>query len=145
MSLAASVKSDIKLEAVNVYWGTEKFQNVTFVDDSSGSLTDEYFDINTIGSDLETETKYYVLFSGTTPAVDPAPTGKTKIEVTYADDDTAATIAGLFVTALAAVDVTATQDGAEVLFEGSRRENEDVYSAPHHVAEVSIAVTEAYD
>ena len=33
MSLAASAKTDIKLEAVNVYWGTEKCEKITFVDD----------------------------------------------------------------------------------------------------------------
>lgn len=117
MSLSGSAKTDIKLEAVNVYWGTEKCEKVTFVDDVAGSLTDEYFDINVIGSDLESETKYYVLFSGDTPAVDPAPAGKTKIDVTYADGDSASDIAALFVTALSAIDVEAVQTGGYVVYE----------------------------
>lgn len=117
MSLQGSAKTDIKLEAVNVFWGTEKCESVTFVDDVAGNLTDEYFDLNTIGSDLETETQYYVLFSGTTPAVDPAPAGKTKIEVTYVDGDSAADIGALFVSALAAVDVNVSQSGDVVTYE----------------------------
>lgn len=117
MSLSASAKTDIKLEAVNVFWGTEKCEKITFVDDVAGSLTDEYFDINVIGSDLETETQYYVLFSGTTPAVDPAPAGKTKIDVTYVDGDSASDIAALFVTALSGIDVNASQSVNDVTYE----------------------------
>ena len=132
MSLVASAKTDIKLEAVNVYWGTEKCEKVTFVDDSSGSLSGEYFDINVIGDDLETETKYYVLMDNGS-AVDPAPVGKTKIPVVYSDDDDAATLAGLFVTALSGLDISASQDGADVMYENKyigATSEEDYSNAP---------------
>ena len=115
MSLSASAKTDIKLEAVNVVWGREECRQVTFVDDSSGSLSAQYWDINTLDSSYA-ETQYYVWLDNGS-SVDPAPAGKTGIQVTYSNDDTAATIAGLFVTALAALDLNVSQSGAEVIYE----------------------------
>jgi hypothetical protein len=116
MSLTGTSTNDIKLEAVSVKWGREECRKVTFVADSAGSLTGGYFDLNVLDED-QVETKYYVLFSGTTPATDPAIAGKTKIEVTYADNDTAAVIGGLYVAALSAVNINASQSGAEVIVE----------------------------
>ena len=57
MSLSGSSKNDIKLEAVSVKWGREECRKVTFVDDVAGSLTDEYFDLNTLDED-QVETNY---------------------------------------------------------------------------------------
>lgn len=108
MALCGSSVSSQRFEAVSVKWGREHCRSVEFVADVAGSLTDEYFDVNVLDED-QVETAYYVLLSGTTPAVDPAPVGKTKIDVTYTDGDDAATIAGLFVTALAAINVTVEQ------------------------------------
>lgn len=119
MSLNASAKTDIKLEAVNVVWGREECRKVTFVDDVAGSLTDEYFDLNVLASDYTTETEYYVLLGGTTPPVDPAPAGKTKIDVTYVDGDSAADIVAIYVLALAAIGVNVSQSGAEVIVENA--------------------------
>lgn len=116
MSLAGSGNTKIKLEAVSVKWGREECRKVVFVDDITGSLTDEYFDMNLVDED-GVESQYYVLMSGTTPATDPAPAGKTKVEVSYSDDDDAATIAGLFVTALSALEINVSQSGAEVIYE----------------------------
>jgi hypothetical protein len=116
MSLSGTSTSDIKLEAVTAKWGKEECRKVTFVDDVAGSLTDEYFDLNVLDED-QVETEYYVLLGGTTPPVDPAPAGKTKIDVTYVDGDVASVIAGLYVTALAAINVNVSQSGAEVLVE----------------------------
>lgn len=134
MSLAASVKTDIKLEAVNVFWGTEQCTTVTFVDDVAGSLTDEYFDINVIGSDLETETQYYVNLEGSGLFSDPNQTsGKTKISLSYTDGDDAATLAGLLATALAAIDVNATATGDSVTIENKyigKTTTEDYSGAP---------------
>lgn len=95
-------EQEIFYEASKVYWGKEECREITFVDDVAGSLTDEYFDLNALDQ-AGVETSYYVLFSGDTPATDPAPAGKTKIEVTYADDDSAAVIAGLAQVAIDAV------------------------------------------
>jgi len=91
------------LEAVNVYFGTERCRDILFVDDVAGSLSGEYFDLNAIGSDLETETAYYVLLDNGS-AVDPMPAGKTLISVSYTDNDTAATIANALELALAPLD-----------------------------------------
>ena len=132
MALSASAKTDIKLEAVNVYWGTEKCESVTFIDDVTGSLSGEYWDINTIGSDLETETQYYVLMDNGA-AVDPAPAGKTKITVTYTDDDDAATLAGLFAAALGAYDLSVSVSGDTVVYENKyigKTSTEDYSNAP---------------
>lgn len=117
MALSGSARTDIKLEAVNVYWGTERCKTVTLVDDVAGSLNAEYWDLNTIGSDLETETQYYVWLDNGS-SVDPSISGKTGIQVTYTDNDTAATIAGLVQAAIdATADVTATVSGAVVTYE----------------------------
>jgi len=116
MALTSTQTSDIQLAAATVKWGREECRKVTFVDDTAGDLTDEYFDMNLLDED-QVETSYYVLLSGTTPAVDPAPAGKTKIEVSYTDGDTASVIAGLFVTALSALNVNVSQTGAEVVVE----------------------------
>ena len=117
MSLSASAKTDIKLEAVNVFWGKEECRSVTLVDDVAGSLTDEYFDLNAKESDMATEKKFYVLMSGTTPAVDPAPAGKTKIEVTYVDGDSANDIALLMQTALEAHEFECSVSGGVITIE----------------------------
>lgn len=117
MALSGSAKTDIKLEAVNVYWGTERCESVQFPDDITGSLSTEYWDLNVIGSDLETETQYYVWLNNGS-SVDPALSGKTGIQVTYADDDTGATIAALAQAAIdATTGVTATASGATVTYE----------------------------
>ena len=142
MSLTGSAKTDIKLEAVNVFFGTERCRNVLLVDDVTGSLTDEYFDLNAVGSDLVSETQYYVLLSGTTPAVDPAPAGKTKIEVTYADDDSANAIALLIKTAVEAFEFKATVDGANIIIENKYigKVTEEVYTSAPSLTFTELAV-----
>lgn len=98
-----TVTQPIKLEAANLYWGREACRQVTLVDDVSGSLSGEYFYLD--AKDIDgNSTEYYVLLEGTTPAVDPTPAGKTKISVSYSDDDDAATLAGLLQTAVDAID-----------------------------------------
>ena len=98
-----TVTQPIKLEAANLYWGREACRQVTFVDDVAGSLSGEYFYID--AKDIDgNSTEYYVLLEGSTPPVDPAPAGKTKISVSYTDNDTAATIAGLAQVAIDAID-----------------------------------------
>jgi hypothetical protein len=114
MSLTGSSKNDIKLEAVSVKWGREECRKVTFVDDVAGSLDAEYWDLNTLDED-QVETQY-VVWLDNGASVDPSGT-KTGIQVTYADDDSASVIAGLFVTALAAINVNVSQSGAEVIYE----------------------------
>ncbi len=91
------------LDARKWYFGGRHCRSVVFSDDTTGDQSGQYFDLNAIDENYE-EQKYYVLLTNGS-AVDPAPAGKTKIEVSYTDDDTADVIAGLFVTALASVNV----------------------------------------
>lgn len=91
----------IKLEGATVTWGREQCRIVTLVDDVAGSLAGEYFDLNVL-SQAGVETQYYVWLDNSV-APDPAPAGKTGIAVTYSNDDTAATIAGLMQTAVDAI------------------------------------------
>lgn len=114
MSLSGSSKNDIKLEAVSVKWGREECRKVTFVDDVTGSLDAEYWNLNTLDED-QVETQYVVWLDNGS-SVDPSG-AKTGIQVTYSDDDTASVIAGLFVAALAAINVNVSQSGAEVIYE----------------------------
>lgn len=111
-----SAKTDIKLEAVDVYWGTERCRSITFVDDVADSLSGLYFDLNAIGSDLETETQYYALLDSGS-AVDPAPAGKTKIEISYTTGDDAATIAAAAKSAFDALGFNSSLSGAVLTVE----------------------------
>lgn len=118
MALQASAKTDIKLEAVNVYWGTERCEKVTFVDDVAGSLDSEYWTLNVIGSDLETETSYYLWLDNSSTSVDPMVPNASGVAIAYSNNDDAATIAAA---AQAAIDgiagVSASVSGAEVTYE----------------------------
>jgi len=101
-----SSRANVELEAAFANWGLGQCRKTSFVDDTTGSLTDEYFDLNVV--DFEgVETKYYVLLSGTTPAVDPLISGKTKLELVYTDDDTKEELAVLYKALLATVGVFA--------------------------------------
>lgn len=106
MALCAKTSStDQVLEAMRFYFGERHCRSILFVADVSGSLDGEYFDLNVIDEDYA-EKKYAVLLSdGTTTVISGLPTGTTQITVTYTENDAAATIAGLLVTALAAVEV----------------------------------------
>jgi hypothetical protein len=97
-----TVTQPIKLEAANLYWGREACRQVTLVDDVAGSLSGEYFYLDSKDIDGNS-TEYYVLLDNGS-AVDPTPTGKTKIPVSYTDGDDAATLAGLMQTAVDAID-----------------------------------------
>jgi hypothetical protein len=117
MSLSASAKTDIKLEAVSVKWGREECRKVTFVTDVTGSLEGEYWDMNTVDND-GVETAYYIWLDNGS-STDPAIVDKTGIQVTYVNNDTGTAIAALFVTALGALAVNVSQSGAEVIYENS--------------------------
>src|SRR5262249_43520699 len=75
--------------------------NVTFVGDSSGSLNSTYFTFNSAG-DLY---GFYVWFNINSAGVDPAPAGRTGIEV---DGATGASASTLATAAIAAINANAT-------------------------------------
>lgn len=124
-----SKRANVELEAAFVNWGYGHCRKVTFVDDVAGSLTDEYFDLNVLDFD-GLETQYYVLLGGTTSPVDPAPAGKTKIDLTYVDGATAEDLTALLVAALADKGVFSKDNG-----DGSAS-IENWYAGPLVTAEV---------
>ncbi len=83
--------------------------SITAVADVSGSLNSKFFTID--GAD---GTDWYVWFDNGT-GVDPAPTGRTGVHVTYTNDDSAATLGGLIRTALASVTSIDTIAGANAV------------------------------
>jgi hypothetical protein len=101
MACAIKKEQTIKLEAAQVYWGKEQCRVITLVDDVAGSLSGQWFELDVLNAE-GAEAQYYVLFDNGS-AVDPAPAGKTKIEVLYTNNDTAETLAGLLNTELSAI------------------------------------------
>jgi hypothetical protein len=88
---------------MNYFFGARQCRSITFVDDVAGSLNGYYFDLNAIKEDYVEQSFYVFLTNGT--AVDPALPNKLKIEVTIADNDTAATIKGLVKAAIDSIAV----------------------------------------
>lgn len=105
-------EQNIKLEAVTITWGREQCRSVELI---AGSLSAEYFDLNVLDID-GVETKYYVWFDEDDGSVDPAPAGKTAIEVDYSAGDSAAVKATAMAAAIDAIaDVSAeVVDGTSV-------------------------------
>jgi len=94
-------EQEIFYEASKIYWGKEQCRVVGVVADVAGSLSGEYFDLNVVDAS-GAETSYYLLMDNGA-AVDPAPAGKTKITVSYTDDDDVATIASAMQVAVDAI------------------------------------------
>jgi len=96
-------QSNQVLEAMVWYYGKRHCRSMTFVDDVALSLEDEYFDLNVIDENYS-ESQYYVWLDGGT-GTDPAIAGKTGLALVYTSGDTKETLAGLYVTLLASIDV----------------------------------------
>lgn len=101
------------LEAMDWRFGVRQCRSITLVDDVAGSLEDEYWDVNEIDENYVANDFYIWLNGGT--GTDPSISGKTGIQVTYTNNDTKETIAGLLVTALAAADVNIISNVAGVV------------------------------
>ena len=93
------------LEAMKYFFGKRQCRSTQFVADSSGSLAAEYFDLNVIDENYQKKA-YYVWFDNGS-SVDPMVSNKTGLQLTYSDDDTAETIAVLYIALLASVEVLA--------------------------------------
>lgn len=78
--------------------------NVTFAADSGGSLNSTYFNFSSAGD----AHLYYVWFNINSAGVDPAPAGRTGIQVVGATNATAATLATAAIAAINLVTNTAT-------------------------------------
>ena len=95
----------------NIPWGTTNttamlanptsntVQTVTFASDSSGSLNSTYFNFSSAGD----TTLYYVWFNINSAGTDPAPAGRTGIQVAGATNATGTTLAAAAATAINAV------------------------------------------
>jgi hypothetical protein len=117
MSQSPVEKLDLGYEAASVAWGRENCQSVTFVDDVSGSIAGEYFDLNVMGSDFETVVGFRVWLDDSVASA-PAADGRTLVAVSYSQDDTAGVIAGAAAAAIDALaNVSASALDAVVTFE----------------------------
>lgn len=102
-------------EAMTWFYGKRECRSTEFVDDTAGSLSAFYFDLNVIDGDNEYAEKQYYVWMDNGSSTDPAVAGKTGIPVVYTDGDTKEAIAALYVTALASVEVLAVDNGAGVV------------------------------
>lgn len=109
MATTASQSKQV-LEAMKYFFGKRECRSTQFVDDVAGSLAAEYFDLNTIDENYA-EKQYYVWFDNGS-SVDPAIAGKTGLQLTYTDNDDAATLAGLYITLLAGAEVLPSDLGS---------------------------------
>ena len=89
-----TTETNIRLEAVDAYFGKKQCRTVETVADVADSLEDTYFDLNWISADF-VEVEGYV-YNG----VDPTIAGKTGISYTLNTNDTAAVIAASIKTAV---------------------------------------------
>jgi hypothetical protein len=104
-------EQSIKLEAAKVTWGRQHCRSITI---DSNTIGGQYFDLNVLSA-LGVETQYYVFFDEDDLSVDPAPVGKTKIEVDFSAGDSVSVIASAMQVAIDAIaDVSASVDGAVV-------------------------------
>jgi hypothetical protein len=99
-SCSASYNKNSESIHVGIFSGPSTLQvtDITTVADTAGSLAGTYFNINAPGDVNTSADMYELLFyvwydNGAT--TDPAPAGRTGIQVTYTNNDTAATIASL--------------------------------------------------
>lgn len=103
-STHARLEDDLGLS----YDGEAEVTEVQALADSSGSLDATYFLLNSAGD----ATEYYVWMNVDGASVDPAPLGKTGIEVSIATDDDAETVAAAIAAAVdAEADFSASADG----------------------------------
>lgn len=95
-----------RIEPSRLYFGAGECTTVTTVADSSGSLGGLYFNLD-VPASLFNSTKlavpYYVWIDVDNSDVDPAPAGRTGIEVDISSDDTAAAVATAIKSALDAL------------------------------------------
>jgi hypothetical protein len=104
MATTASQSKQV-LEAMKYFFGKRQCRSTLFVADVGGSLAAEHFELNVIDENYA-EKQYYVWFDNGS-STDPSIVGKTGLQLTYTDGDSAVTIAGLYIALLATVEVLA--------------------------------------
>jgi len=88
--MACNAANNVAISPVNILWQIEASHQITTVADVAGSLDGKYFNLMST---------HYVWFD-TGVSVDPAPAGKTGLQVIITSGDSAAIIAGLMSTAI---------------------------------------------
>lgn len=112
--MSCTAGSSILLSAADVSWGRREANCIT-VTVAATALSAKYFLIDALSSNFGTNVEYYVWFDLDNASVDPAPSGKTAIEVNVVTGDTAAQVATKLKTALEAhANFRASVNGAEV-------------------------------
>jgi len=96
--MASTSSTSFLLSAADVSWGRRERTCVETVADTAGDLGGTYFVINGFTS-AGVDKPYYVWFDSGADT-DPAPAGRTAIEVTYTANDTEVTIATLIAAAM---------------------------------------------
>lgn len=128
----AVTESNIKVEPVDVFWGAREKTKITTVADSSGSLSGTYFTL----ANHDASTLYYAWFDVDNGSTDPAPAGRTGIEVDIAQDASASAVASALKAALdAESDFAALSSGAVVTLENNN------IGASEDVADVDTGFT----
>ena len=116
--MAGSSESTILLSAADVSWGRRECYEIT-VGVAATALDGNYFTVDALSSDFGSNVEYYVWFDLDAGSVDPAPAGKTAIEVDVVTGDDAAAVAGKLQAVLEAhADFRSSVSGAVVIMEG---------------------------
>ena len=100
--MASSSSSTFLLSAANVSWGRRECYELDLAGISAVSLDGKYFTVDALSSDFGTNVEYYVWFDLDAGSVDPAPAGKTAIEVDIVTGDSESVMAGKLQAALEA-------------------------------------------
>jgi hypothetical protein len=113
-------ESNIKLEPCDVFFGLRQKDTLTFVADSSGSLDATYIDFETV-TFAGVTTQYRAWFDVDDGSTPPAAGGRTLVEVDIATDDSAATVAAAWQSAVdtAVAGASFTVSGAVVTVENN--------------------------
>jgi len=90
--------SNIKVEPVELNWGNPETTRLTAVADVSSNTQNQYYSLYSTDGTL-----YHAWNNVGAAGSDPAPAGSTEIEVSYAANASAATVAAAHVTAVAAI------------------------------------------
>lgn len=115
---ATTQASQQVLEAMQWYYGKRECRTVLFVDDSSGSVAGEAFDVNYISEEYE-EVKLLCWMDNSVASAPTPDADQTLVAISYSNDDDAATIATAFETALASYPIIISKSGGLVQYENA--------------------------
>ena len=100
--MATSSQTTFLLSAADVSWGRRECYEIDLGAVVATGLDAKYYEVDALSSDFGTNVPYYVWFDLDASSVDPAPAGRTAIEVDVVTGDTTADVAGKLVAVLEA-------------------------------------------